>query len=207
MSPAKLEELGPSQLGSGICVPDPLGCGVRNVTVSGEALPRIPPGGIWELHPCLCRAPAVGASSGVGTGLWAEGPGGTWSRMCHTPSLPFPPQRGLAAGKNVGSQNRVPVPASQVTPACVPTRTLAPNASPSAGRRGSPAPGSAPGPAPCDSESARAPTVAGGMSGKSFPLSSRSEAGRRVGSPLHTPSLQGQHHSLWVHLNLQTWGL
>lgn len=164
MAPAKPEGVGPGQPGSEMRVPDLLGCGVINVTQSGEALPRIPPGGIWKLHPCPCWAPAVGASSGDGSDLWAEGPGETWSRTCHTPSLPFLPQRGLAAGKNAGSQNRAP-PASQVTPACVPTRALAPNVLPSAGRRGSPAPDSAPGPAPCGFESARAPTVAGGMSG------------------------------------------
>lgn len=84
---------------------------------------------------------------------------------------------------------------------CVPAGCLPP-ASPPAGRRWPPAPGSASG----DSESALAPSVAGGRNGRSFPPSSRSGACRRVGSPLHTPSLQGQHRDLWVHLNLQAWG-
>lgn len=170
------------------------------------ALPRIPPGGIWEPHPSPSWVPAVGANSGDGTDLQAVGPGGTWSQRCHTPS-PLPPQRGLAAGKNTGSQSCAPVPTLQVAPACIPARALAPSASPSAGRRGSPAPGSAPGPVPCDSGSAHAPSVAGGMNGKSFPPSSRSGAGRRVGFPLRTPSLQGQQHGLWVHLHLQTSGI
>lgn len=81
-------------------------------------------------------------------------------------------------------------------PCLVPARSLAPDSSPPAGRRGSPAPCSAPGLAPCDSGSARAPSVSDDMNGRSFPQGSRSGACQRVGSPLHTPSLQGQHHDL-----------
>lgn len=104
------------------------------------------------------------------------------------------------------TQGDAPVPAWQVTPACVPARAVVPDVSPSAGKRGSPSPGSAPGPAPWGSGSGRVPSVADGMNDKSFPLSSRSGAGRRVGFLLHIPSLQGRHHGLWVHVYLQTWG-
>lgn len=63
--------------------------------------------------------------------------------------------------------------------------------SPAAGRRGSPPPGSA----SRGSGSAHVPSAAGGMSSRSFPLSSRPEVGPTAQSPLRIPSLQGQGHS------------
>lgn len=66
--------------------------------------------------------------------------------------------------------------------------------SPAAGRRGSPAPGSA----SHGSDSADAPSAGGGRSSRSSPLSSRPGVGLMARSLLRTPSLQRQGHGLWV---------
>lgn len=188
-----------------MCVPEPLGGrGNKQASLS----PRRPyQGSLQEEYGSdtllfLGHQPSVPtAATEPARGLWVQVELGVKGAVL--PALLSLAREVLLQGRTQGD---APVPASQVTPACVPARAVVPDVSPSAGRRGSPSPGSAPGPAPWGSGSGRVPSVAGGMNGKSFPPSSRSGAGRRVGFLLHIPSLQGRHHGLWVHVYLQTWG-